>query len=113
MYLRGATTCQNTFSSVEEKSVELFDKLLAANKLAPADVSAVLFTVTPDVTAYNPCTAVRKKSGLNKVAFMCMQEAAIDGGLPLCIRVLVVTDGGASQSDAEFVYLGGAANLRK
>ena len=101
MYLRGATTCQNTFSSVEEKSVELFDKLLAANKLAP------------DITAYNPCTAVRKKSGLNKVAFMCMQEAAIDGGLPLCIRVLVVTDGGASQSDAEFVYLGGAANLRK
>lgn len=113
MYLRGATTCQNTVSSVEEKSVELFDKLLAANKLTPADVSAVLFTVTSDITACNPCTAVRKKFNLDKVAFMCMQEAAIDGGLPLCIRVLVVTDGGAAQSDAEFVYLGGAANLRK
>lgn len=113
MYLRGATTCFDNVSSVQQRSEELFAELLKANDKLPSDVSAVLFTVTDDVTCYNPCTAVRLAFNLNDVAFMCMQEAAINRSVPYCLRVLVVTADNLPQSSAKFVYLHGAADLRK
>ena len=110
LYIRGAVTAKNTIEDISSQSIKLMEEILSANKLCSQNVSAVLFTVTKDITAANPCTEVRKRFGMDGAAFMCMQEADIEGSLSNCIRVLVVADG---DNKAQFVYLDGAQNLRK
>lgn len=108
-FIRGATTAQNTIEEISCRSTELFGAILRCNNLDVTEVVAVFFTMTADLTAANPCTAVRKKFGLDSVAFMCAQEAAVDGGLPTCIRVCVVAN---AVGQSNYVYLHNAANLR-
>ena len=108
--IRGAVTAKNTIQDIGLQSTRLMAEIFSANNLAPQQVSAVLFTVTKDLTVANPCTAVRKGFGMDNAAFMCMQEADIDGGLSGCIRVLVLGEG---SGNGRFVYLDGAKNLRK
>lgn len=110
LYIRGAITADNTTDDIGGKAVELVTQILAVNNLAVSSVSAMLFTVTKDLTAANPCTAVRKTLAADSVAFMCMQEADVDGAMPSCIRVLVIAEG---DGEPRFVYSGGAQNLRK
>ena len=110
LYIRGAVTADNTTIDISDKSVRLVTEILAANDLEVGSVAAMLFTVTKDLTAANPCTAIRKALCADNVAFMCMQEADIDNALSHCIRVLVIAEG---DGEPRFVYSGGAQNLRK
>ena len=113
VFIRGATTCENTAEDIGNAACELVNEIFNANVVSLPMVSAMFFTVTPDLTAANPCTAVRKSLNADRVAFMCMQEAAIDNMLPHCIRVCVAVNSTRLQSTVEFVYLRGAADLRK
>ena len=113
VFIRGATTCENTAEDIGNAACELVNEIFNANVVSLPMVSAMFFTVTPDLTAANPCTAVRKGLNAEHVAFMCMQEAAIDGMLQHCIRVCVVVNSPLPQSETQFVYLRGASDLRK
>ncbi len=109
-YIRGAITTQNTIEDISNSSVLLVDEIMLENKLVVADISAIIFTVTKDINATNPCTAVRKKIGGN-CAYLCFAEADIVNALPLCIRVCLIAEK-IQQNDAKHVYLRGASCLR-
>ncbi len=113
LYIRGATTCNNSPDDIGDAACELIAEIMLRNKIRMQQIRAMFFTVTPDLTTANPCTAVRKGLNADHVAFMCMQEAAIDGMLPNCIRVSVVVNSTKAQSSCDFVYLRGATHLRK
>jgi chorismate mutase len=110
--LRGAITLSaNTRDEVDEKTQRLVKELLARNDVAHDDIVSIIFTATDDITAQFPATAARAL-GLGDVPLICAQELSIDGGMPLCVRVLVHFYSERSRSELHHVYLEGARGLR-
>ena len=110
--LRGAITlAANTRDEVEEKTQRLVKELLARNDVAHDDIVSIIFTATDDITAQFPATAARAL-GLGDVPLLCAQELRIDGGVPLCVRVLLHFYSERSRSELHHVYLEGARGLR-
>jgi chorismate mutase len=110
--LRGAITlAANTRDEIDEKTQRLVKELLARNDVAHDDIVSIIFTATDDVTAQFPATAARAL-GLGDVPLICARELAIDGAMPLCIRVLMHFYTDRSRSELHHVYLEGARGLR-
>ncbi|HEV7723061.1 MAG TPA: chorismate mutase [Iamia sp.] len=110
--LRGATTVDvDTPDHIEERVVALLDTLLARNQVDHEDLISILFTATEDVVSIFPATAARK-SGLGDVPLICARELAIEGGTPMCIRVMVHLTTERSRTELHHVYLEGARGLR-
>ena len=110
--LRGAITCnENSKQEIEEKTQRLVKELLARNELEHDDLVSVIFTATDDLTAEFPATAARAV-GLGDVPLLCARELAIDGGMPLCIRMLVHCYTDRPLDQLHHVYLEGARTLR-
>ena len=110
--LRGATTVDvDTPEHIEERVVALLDTMLARNEVDHEDLISILFTATEDVVSTFPATAARK-SGLGDVPLICARELSIDGGTPMCIRVMVHLTTERSRTELHHVYLEGARGLR-
>lgn len=110
--LRGATTVDvDTPDHIEERVVALLDTMLARNDVDHEDLISILFTATEDVVSTFPATAARK-SGLGDVPLICARELAIEGGTPMCIRVMVHLTTERSRTELHHVYLEGARGLR-
>ena len=110
--LRGATTVDaDTVEQVTKRVGELVNEMLAVNGVDKDDLISVIFTATDDVTAQFPATAARAL-GLGDVPLICARELAIDGAMPLCIRVLMHFYTDRSRSELHHVYLEGARGLR-
>jgi chorismate mutase len=110
--LRGATTVDvDTPDHIEERVVALLDTLLARNDVDHDDLISILFTATEDVVSTFPATAARK-SGLGDVPLICARELSIEGGTPMCIRVMVHLTTERSRTELHHVYLEGARGLR-
>lgn len=110
--MRGAITCnENTKQEIEGKTQHLVKELLARNELEHDDLVSVVFTATDDLTAEFPATAARA-FGLGDVPLLCARELAIDGGMPLCIRILVHCYTDRPPDQLHHVYLEGARTLR-
>jgi chorismate mutase len=110
--LRGATTVsKNEADAILEATAELLEALVAANDLDEADVASVLFTATPDLDAVYPAVAARQL-GWTETALLCVQEMAVQGSLPRCIRVLVHWNTDLAQDQLHHVYLREARKLR-
>lgn len=110
--LRGAITCnENSRQEIEEKTQRLVKELLARNDLEHDDLVSVIFTATDDLTAEFPATAARAV-GLGDVPLLCARELAIDGGMPLCIRILIHCCTERPLDQLHHVYLEGARTLR-
>jgi chorismate mutase len=110
--LRGAITCnENSKQEIEEKTQRLVKELLARNELEHDDLVSVVFTATDDLTAEFPATAARAV-GLGDVPLLCARELAIDGGKPLCFRLLVHCYTDRPLDRLHHVYLEGARTLR-
>ncbi len=75
------------------------------------EVAAVIFTASPDLDAAYPAQAAREM-GWNQVPMLCVQEMAVVGSLPRCIRVLVLWNTDLPPERIRHVYLGQARNLR-
>ncbi|MBP5242849.1 MAG: (d)CMP kinase, partial [Clostridia bacterium] len=73
------------------------------------DIQAIIFSTTKDIHAYHPAKAARE-CGFERPALFAAIEPDIEGGLPLCIRVLVFAEG---VKEEKHVYLGKATVLRK
>lgn len=110
--LRGATTVDvDTPEHIEERVVALLDTMLARNDVDHDDLISILFTATEDVVSTFPATAARK-SGLGDVPLICARELSIEGGTPMCIRVMVHLTTERSRDQLHHVYLEGARGLR-
>ncbi|MEG1706342.1 MAG: chorismate mutase [Clostridia bacterium] len=111
--IRGAITVKcDSAEEIDIQSARLIKEILSQNIVNISDIVTIIFTVTDDITARNPATAVRETLNLDNVALLCVKEAKFSNTLPLCIRVLVIAEK-ISVKDPIFCYLDGAKNLRQ
>jgi chorismate mutase len=87
--LRGAVCSYNSSVEVAERVIELYDKLLESNGLAEKDLISLFFSLTPDLDAVNPATALRQSGRAKELAMMVFQEAAVNNSFPGTIRALI------------------------
>ncbi len=110
--LRGATTAEdNTKEAVLEATRDLLERLVEANDLLTEDLAATFFTTSPDLNAEFPAAAARQM-GWEYVPLICGHEMNVPGGLPLCIRVMVLVNTEKRQEEMTHLYLRDAKNLR-
>lgn len=110
--IRGATTVPHDDpDAIREATRELLREMLSRNTLSSDDVGQVLFTLTPDLTSEFPARAARDL-GWTDIPLLCMQEIAVPGALPRCIRVLMVVATRQARSAVAHVYLRDARGLR-
>jgi chorismate mutase len=110
--LRGATTVDaDDPTQIDLRTQELLRLLLERNDLRTDDLISLLFSVTADIRSKNPATAARAM-GLSDVPLLGMQEADIEGALPLCVRVMIHLQADRDRSSLRHVFLHGAKVLR-
>jgi chorismate mutase len=110
--VRGAITVdENSAQAILSATEELLRAIIAANRICEQDVASVFFTVTPDLDAVCPAVAARQL-GWTRTALLCLQEMAVPGGLPRCIRVLIHWNTGRSSDEIRHIYLREARQLR-
>ena len=110
--LRGATTVdKDTAEQVNERVQTLIATMLERNGVAKEDLISILFTATDDIHSVFPATAARM-TGLGDVPLICARELDIEGGTPLCIRVMMHLTTERSRSELHHIYLEGAKGLR-
>jgi len=110
--LRGATTVpENSAAAILEATRELLQAIVAANGIDEPEIASVIFTATPDVDAAYPAAAARRL-GWTRTALMCVQEMAVPGSLPRCIRVLIHWNTDRSLDELRHIYLREARSLR-
>lgn len=110
--LRGAiTVAEDDPESIRDATQELIDELLHVNLLNQDDVISAFFTVTPDLHSEFPAHGARLL-GWSDVPMVCTQEAAIDGALPHCIRVMLHVYTWRARTSLKHVYLRDAIMLR-
>ncbi len=114
--IRGAVCPQNTPESIRDLVGELCSELFTKNKILDKDIVNIQFTITPDLNALNPASALRTSPKLasydvSHIPLFCSQEPVIQGMLDRVIRVMVTVylpEG----SEIQPIYLGEAQNLR-
>ncbi len=111
--IRGAITIEaDRPEHVTAATLELLQAIQAANPtLSAAALACVLFTTTDDIVSAYPAQAARQM-GWEDVPLLCAREIPVVGGLPLCIRVLLLWNTELPQDQVRHVYLRQAARLR-
>lgn len=110
--VRGATTVvRDCKEEIKSKTKELIERLIAANNLDGQNKQCVsiLISTTQDIHSYYPARVIRESRLLEAPLFSCA-EPAIEGALPLCIRIMLTISG--ENFIAKHIYLHGAATLR-
>lgn len=87
--LRGATQCMNQEGDIILQVSALYDELLLRNQIGEADILSLIFSVTKDLDAKNPATALRQSGRAADVALFAVQEADVKDNLERVIRVLI------------------------
>jgi chorismate mutase len=110
--IRGATTAAaNTGENIIAATSRLLGDMVSANQVRTDDIVAVFFTTSPDLNAEFPAAAARAL-GWRKVPLLCSSEIDVPGRVQSCIRVLMLVNSDAAQSQVTHVYLEGARRLR-
>ncbi|HZM30712.1 MAG TPA: chorismate mutase [Acidimicrobiales bacterium] len=110
--LRGATTIDvDEAEHLFERVIALLEALFEHNGLHHDDLISVLFTATDDIHSAFPALAARK-FGLGDVPLICARELDIDGGTPMCVRVMIHVSTDRARDQLHHVYLEGARGLR-
>ena len=110
--IRGATTIENDCKEEISASVkELLDEIFSVNTLKKEEVSGFLFSLTTDIHSYHPAKSARECGYDFAPLFACI-EPEIDGGLKLCIRLMLFTELMENRS-VKHIYQKGAKILRK
>ena len=111
--IRGAITADsNTKEDIWKAARLLITKLMSTNQLNFDQVGAAIFSSTEDLTAAFPTTGVRQLPSFSLIPLFDAREPAIEGSLPMCIRVLLLVDIDKNPRDICHIYLGGARALR-
>ena len=110
--LRGATTVDvDETEHLFERVIALLEALFERNEIEHDDLISVLFTATDDIHCAFPALAARK-FGLGDVPLMCARELDIEGGTPMCVRVMIHFATDKARDALHHVYLEGARGLR-
>lgn len=110
--LRGATTVDaDTAGEIRDRTKELVSTMMERNGLDHDQLISILFTGTDDIHALFPAAAAREL-GLGDVPLMCARELDIDGGMKLCIRVMMHLESELNRAELHHIYLHGARSLR-
>jgi chorismate mutase len=110
--IRGAVCADaNHADAIFRATRRLLECVVAANDLLVADLASVIFTATSDLDAAYPAHAAREM-GWADTPLLCMQEMAVAGSPPRCIRVLVHWNTDRAPQEVRHVYLGAARALR-
>ena len=110
--LRGATTLDvDETSHMSERVQALLVQMLDRNGVAHDDLISIVFTSTDDLRSGFPAVAAREM-GLGDVPLLCARELGIEGGMPMCVRVLMHIESGRPRADLRHVYLEQARSLR-
>ena len=110
--IRGATTiAQDTKEEISLAVKELLDEIFTVNALEKDEVRAFVFSLTTDIHSYHPAKAARE-CGYDYAPLFAAIEPDINGGLKLCIRLMLLTDL-SSERKVKHVYQKGAKTLRK
>lgn len=110
--IRGATGVEaNSAEAITAATRRLLEQIVAANDLQVERIASVTFSATPDLDAAYPARAARDM-GWTHLPLLCLQEMAVQGSLPRCIRVLIHYNTDASPDLIRHVYLGAARVLR-
>ncbi|MCD4785194.1 MAG: chorismate mutase [Candidatus Eremiobacteraeota bacterium] len=112
--IRGATTIQNnTKEEIIEAVEEMITEIFKLNDLKIKNISYILFSATPDITASFPASAVRLMGNpWNQLACLDFQQMQVGGSMEKVIRALVVTDTDKEMDEIVHVYLRDADRLR-
>lgn len=109
---RGAIQVErNERNAILDAAEEVLRVLIERNRMNATDVSAVFFTLTPDLNAAFPAE-VRKRIEWNLVPFLCEQEIAVPGAMERILRVLVLFETDRGQDEVAHAYLRAASSLR-
>lgn len=110
--VRGAITVEeNLAEEILQATKVLLMEMIKTNELTEDAVASILFSTTPDLNAAFPAAAARGMGWVH-VPMMCAQEIAVPGGLPKCIRVLIMINTEKKQHEIQHVYMRGARVLR-
>lgn len=110
--VRGATTVkQNDREEILSATRQLLALLIRRNEIDPQDVASAIFTTTPDIDAEFPALAARQLGWLH-VPLLCGHEMTVQGGIKLCIRVLIHWNTDKAQDAIHHVYVRDAKRLR-
>lgn len=111
--IRGAITVnENSETALKAATLELLGEMIKRNKIVTDNISHVIFTLTVDLNAAFPAKFARTDLGFDSVAMMCFHELDVPNSLKMCLRILIVLNCDETFKP-EFVYLKGAADLRK
>ncbi len=110
--IRGATTIERDCKEEISSAVKtLLDEIFTANALQKEELRAVIFSLTTDIHSYHPAKAAREY-GYDYAPLFAAIEPDIDGGLKLCIRVMLLTER-ENGATVKHIYQKGAKTLRK
>ncbi|TYP59869.1 (d)CMP kinase [Thermosediminibacter litoriperuensis] len=110
--VRGAITVEeNTAAAVKDATRELLSRMMELNDIAVEDICFILFSATADIDAAYPASAAREM-GLDMVPLLDVGQMAVQNGLRMCIRILMVFNTEKDHRDIKHVYLRGARVLR-
>lgn len=110
--LRGATTLDvDETAHMSERVRALLAQMLERNGVDHDDLISVVFTATDDLHSGFPAVAAREM-GLGDVPLLCARELDIEGGMPMCVRVLMHVESDRARADLRHVYLEQARSLR-
>ena len=115
--LRGAVCCENTEEDMRLRIAGMYDELVGLNNLEEEEIVSAIFSATVDLTAANPCTALReavcgKTNRAATVPLFSAQEPQSDNSLEKTVRVIIhcYLEEGVK---THHVYRNGAQVLRK
>ncbi len=111
--IRGAITVdENTPEAIGSATIKLIKEIMNRNNIEIYSISHAIFTLTSDLNADFPAKYARINLRWKDVPMMCFHELDVPNSLKKCLRVLIVVN--CSETfEPEFVYLEGAAGLRK
>lgn len=111
--IRGAITVEeNSSEAIGAATIKLLNEIIKKNNIEPDNISHAIFTLTEDLNADFPAKYARINLKWKEVPMMCFHELNVPNSLKKCLRVLVVINCGENFRP-EFVYMEGAAGLRK
>ncbi len=111
--IRGAITVdEDTQEAIHSATRELLRELMDRNGVRdPAELAAIIFTVTEDLVSAFPAEAARQL-GMNRVPLLSAREVPVPGSLPRVIRILALWNSDKSPDEIQHVYLREATRLR-
>ena len=112
LVIRGATTIEKDDREQIIIAVkDLLQEVFSFNQLKKEEVRLFVFSLTTDIHSYHPAKAARE-AGFDFAPLFAAIEPEIEGGLKLCIRLMVFVERDGN-SIVKHIYQKGAKVLRK